>query len=232
VAFSTAATADWFSLSSIKYYLFGFGHRENMVFVQELFRKLEPEAKAYIVNVDSFFEQTETPPAKFVMRDRTAGIQYKVKRMWQFFHSPICSATPFLCRHNTVVFRSRETGAYEVSGGRQSVEPVAYDQNVDQVVVTKNTASALNFIPRLRVDRACIILTSIPHGKTNIDLGGTKIAMAKAVAANLGMNLVAPELNGLQTFDGSHLDRASAQRWSSAFLEAAGPQIRRCLDVP
>jgi hypothetical protein len=31
-------------------------------------------------------------------------------------------------------------------------------------------------------------------------------------------------------FDHAHLDRPSAERWSRAFLEAAGPQIRECLN--
>jgi hypothetical protein len=42
--------------------------------------------------------------------------------------------------------------------------------------------------------------------------------------------LVAPRLDGLYTTDGYHLDRASADRWSRAFLEAAGPEIRSCLE--
>jgi hypothetical protein len=40
---------------------------------------------------------------------------------------------------------------------------------------------------------------------------------------------VAPELEGLSTSDGYHLDRVSADRWARAFLEAAGPEIRSCL---
>jgi hypothetical protein len=45
----------------------------------------------------------------------------------------------------------------------------------------------------------------------------------------LGSELIAPQVDGLRTFDGSHLDAASAERWSAAFLDAAGPRIRECL---
>jgi hypothetical protein len=46
------------------------------------------------------------------------------------------------------------------------------------------------------------------------------------------MSVVAPRLEGLKTFDGSHLDRESAERWSKAFLQASAAQIRRCVGRP
>jgi hypothetical protein len=58
----------------------------------------------------------------------------------------------------------------------------------------------------------------------------TKSGTAKAIANALGLSLIAPELPGLNTFDGSHLDRPSAERWSQAFLKEASPRIRDCLD--
>jgi hypothetical protein len=42
--------------------------------------------------------------------------------------------------------------------------------------------------------------------------------------------LIAPNLDGPNTSDGHHLDRPNAERWSKAFLEAAGPEIRSCLE--
>jgi hypothetical protein len=57
----------------------------------------------------------------------------------------------------------------------------------------------------------------------------TQTKAASAIAAALGLELIAPELEGLQTFDGSHLDPPSAERWSRAFFQAAGPKIRQCL---
>ena len=58
----------------------------------------------------------------------------------------------------------------------------------------------------------------------------TKIGDAAAIASGAGLPLVAPELDGLNTSDGYHLDRPSADRWARAFLEAAGPEIRSCLE--
>ena len=63
----------------------------------------------------------------------------------------------------------------------------------------------------------------------SVDYGNEK-AEAKAIATALGLDLVAPNLEDLQTFDTSHLDRESAERWANAFFLAAGPRIRQCLD--
>jgi len=51
---------------------------------------------------------------------------------------------------------------------------------------------------------------------------------AQEIAKALGLPLIAPQVDGLMTFDGSHLEPASAARWSAAFLEAAGPVIQDC----
>ena len=57
-AFSTSATADWFSAASARYYLLGFSYFENMIFVEPLLRKIRPRAKVYVINVDDFFDRT------------------------------------------------------------------------------------------------------------------------------------------------------------------------------
>ena len=55
------------------------------------------------------------------------------------------------------------------------------------------------------------------------------IETAADVAKELGVSFVPATLDGLQTFDGSHLDQSSAERWSEAFFQVAGPQILKCL---
>jgi hypothetical protein len=242
IAFSTPATAEWFAKRSADYYLLGFGFRENVMFIQALLQKIEPRAKVYIINIDTFFDRTESPPARIVMHESTAIVKYKAKQIWQFFHEWICGNVTFFCGYGYAVFRSRATGAYsdaysELSAerGRNVVESerrlneIVYDESVDHDEVRRITASASDFLPRLRVSRECLIMTSIPHAKTRPDPKGTRIATSRAVAAALGATFLAPELGGLKTFDHSHLDKPSAQRWSAAFFGAAGPRIEKCL---
>ena len=221
-AFSSKATADWFSSLSESYYLLGFSHFENYTFEGPLLGKIRPRAKVYVINIDSFFERSETGPGKTVMRDESAKNHYEEKRQWQWIHEAICPRVSALCGHDEAIFRSRSSGAWVVTGDRFTREPVSYDQHVDQNKVSSYTALGSEFLPGIPASRACTILTIVPTVKTDA-------ATAHALAAALSMKLVAPELTGLMTFDGVHLDPPSAQRWSAAFFEEAGPQIRKCL---
>jgi hypothetical protein len=221
-AFSGKATADWFSSLSESYYLLGFSHFENYTFEAPLLRKLRPRAKVYVINIDSLFERSETGPGKTVMRDESARSRYEEKRKWQRIHKAVCTTFKVLCGHDEAIFRSRSAGAWVVTGGRFTSGPVSYDDDIDQNKLASYTALGKEFLPSLSAGRACTVLTIVPTVKTDV---GT----AKAIAAALSLNLVAPRLDGLTTFDQVHLDPQSAQRWSAAFLEQAGPQILKCL---
>ena len=222
---STAATDDWFASLPARYYLLGFAYNGNYKFEAPLLRKLHPKAEAYVINIDLFFEQSESPPARTVMREGGAKSRYEQKRAWQRIHKPLCASLSAICGNGIAFFRSSVTGAWVVTGRGFTSKPVSYDQSVDQSVVEAYTTAGNEFLSHLPVRRECVILTMIPTVNTSI---GT----AKAIASAMGLRLVAPELAGLGTFDESHLDRQSAHLWSTAFIEAAGPQIRNCLDVP
>jgi len=220
--FSSKGTADWFSSLAESYYLLGFAYYENYTFEAPLLGKLRPRAKVYVINIDSFFEQSETEPAKTVMRDESVRSRYEEKRQWQTIHKAICANAKAACGDGYAIFRSRSSGAWLLSGGQFTSGPVSYDEDINQKTLASYTTLGNEFLPSLSAGRSCTILTVVPTVKTPI---GT----AKAIAAALGLNLVAPRVAGLNTFDHSHLDPESAQRWSTAFLEEAGPQIRKCL---
>jgi hypothetical protein len=224
VALSTRATADWFLAALARYYLLGFSYFENVVFAENILPKIRPHARVYVINVDDFFDRFETPPVKTIFHEPGARKQYETKRLWQRVHEPICKKFAKLCGASFAIFRSRETGAYHEEGGpRTKMIPVSYDPSVDQEVVDRNTAAAVDFLSRFTQGK-CVILTMVPYV-------GTKIGNATAIATALGMELVTPPiLEGLQTFDGYHLDQPSASRWSQAFFQTAGPQIRSCLE--
>jgi hypothetical protein len=220
--FSSKATANWFSSRSESYYLLGFSHFENYTFEGPLLQKIQPKAKVYVINIDSFFQQSETGPGNTVMQNESAKTRYEEKRQWQSIHKVFCTTFKAVCGHNEAIFRSRSTGAWFVTGDRFTSEPVSYDDDIDQNKLASYTAIGKEFLPDLSADRSCTILTIVPAVKTDV---GT----AKAIASALGETLVAPRLAGMMTFDGYHLDPESAQRWSAAFLEQAGPQIQKCL---
>jgi hypothetical protein len=225
--FSTRATADWFSSVPARYYLWGFAYGENAVFAQALLNKLRPQARVYVINVDPFFERSMTAPAKIVLQNSGADLRYGLKRAWQWAHQGLCRGIPALCGDQYAIFRSRDTGAWSVSGaGDFKSSPVSNLEVVNQDAVERYTAFGKEFMSRLPAKRDCVILTVIP---TSTRGSGTKSGTADAIATALELNLVAPVLDGLQTFDGVHLDSSSAERWSRAFFETAAPQILKCL---
>jgi hypothetical protein len=221
-AFSTPVTVDWFSALAQSYYLLSFSHDENYTFEAPLIHRLHPKAKVYVINIDTFFEGSETGPGKTLLHDDSAKGRYEQKRFWQPIHKAICSRFPFVCGDDIAFFRSGSAGAWHVTGGPFTSEPVSYNDAIDPDKLAAFTARGNEFLPSLGDDSACTILTVVPSVKTPL---GT----ARATAAALGKTLVAPRLDGLVTFDRLHLDPASARRWSAAFLEEAGPQIRKCL---
>jgi hypothetical protein len=226
VALSNDATADWFKRAAARYYLLAFSYNEDMVFTEELLRRMDPRASVYIINVDDFFERRETAAAKTILHDPDAQHRYRWKRFSQWLHQPICGAFPKLCGQRFVIFRSRETGAYYRIPQEEPVFPqnaVSYDRWVDPAVVKDSTALAIDFLKQFAKGR-CVILTNVPYPET-------KMGNAEAIAAGAGLPLVVPpEMDGLNTTDGYHLDRPSADRWARAFLQLAGPEIRSCLE--
>jgi len=232
-AFSTDVTAQWFTSASTHYYLLGFAFGENVTFTEQLLREVKPKAKVYVIPVD-FFARAETAPAKEILHDWTASLRYRVKRAWQFVHKTVCGRVAALCGKSPALFRSYETGTYQLNldgvGARNfKSSPVVYDHDINQEKVAAYTMSARAFLSGLAVERDCIILTRVPTVRANAFVYASSIETAGAVANALGLALVAPELDGLQTFDGSHLDPPSAERWSNAFFEAANSQMRKCL---
>ena len=222
-AFSTNATADWFSAASARYYLMGFSYGENESFARVLLRKMHPQASVYVIDIDNFFDPTETFPAKTVLYDPQARSRYEGKRFWQGVQRRICKRIPELCGSKTVTFRSRETGMYDMQGAPRNIVSVSTDESVTRDVVDRDTATAINFLKQFTQGK-CVILTLVPHV-------GTKVGDANAIAAALGMKLITPDaVEGLQTIDGSHLDDPSADRWSQAFFQAAGPEIHSCIE--
>ena len=225
IAFSTPATANWFSAVSARYYLMGFLYYENVVFAEELLRTIRPRARVFVINVDDFFGRSESPPVKTIFHDPGARDKYEAKQIWQHIHEPICGTFARLCGTKFVIFRSRETGAYYARRGSLHGRLPRFHmiRSSVQNVVDSNIAAAIDFLSHFAQGK-CVILTNVPFVET-------KIGNANAIAKGIGAKLVTPGfIEGLQTYDGYHLDQPSAERWSEAFFLAAGSEIRSCLE--
>jgi hypothetical protein len=228
--FSAPALGRWFAANGFSYYLLGFSHNETFKFAAALLANIRPQARAYVIDVDKFFFDWASPPANEVMNGTEARSRYALKRAWQAPHRAICGWWPALCGESIAFYRQRRTGEWRWDGGSKDFVPAAIES--DEVVLTKGnpeqllsmiTANARRFIAGLDVEPSCVILTYVPSTENNR-------FVANAVASALGQKLIAPQGAGLRTFDGSHLERDSAEQFATAFFAEAGPRLRRCLD--
>jgi hypothetical protein len=223
-AFSAAATQAWFATVASSYYLLGFSHDQNLTFAGPLLAKLSPRARVVVINVDDFFNDTTTWLGQAVFQDSQSRSRYERKQSWQSLHRRVCRAFAFMCGNAVTFYRLPETGSWQLHGAADfKALPVADATDPGTVDLQHQVALAQGFVAHLPARRDCIVLTIAPWAQT-------RRAEAAAIAHALGLDLVAPQLEGLATYDGSHLDRKSAERWSAAFFDAAGPAIRRCLD--
>ena len=225
-AFSTPATVDWFVAHDNSFYLLGFTHTENANFVAPLLEKLNPAARAYVINVDRFFHSRETPPVTEILHGKGTKDRYDRKQLWQSVHRSTCALIPAICGRQLAIFRSRANGDWILRGsaGLQPAD-VSDGPATNQDQWDEYAGIGRHFISNLPVERDCVVLTLAPWA-------GTRRAEATAIADALGMKLISPNLEGLATYDGSHLDLPSRERWARAFFETAGPQIRQCLNSP
>ncbi len=222
--FSSRVTEEFFSSAAARYYLLGFSSTENMTFTAPLLSRIRPRARVYVINVDRFFEDRETNIGNEIIHAGDAIDRTKAKRYWQFVHRPLCSTLPVVCGTEASFFRYRETGSWEMRGIRNwGARPVSMAPADEVERWTHFTELGRQFRAQLPVEDRCLIFTTVPSA-------GTKQSEAATIVRAMGFDLIAPDIDNLMTFDGLHLDSPSAERWSRAFFEMAGPRIRACLD--
>jgi hypothetical protein len=224
-AFSNQATVDWFASRAISYYLLGFSHNGNARFSEPLLERLNPKAKVYVINVDRFFDSVESDPVAQIFHGTNMRNRYIRKQRWQPVHRSICTRLPSICGNKLAVFRYPETGSWVMQGDGWWFEPVAISDAPpdDEDYWAQYAALGKQFIAKLPVERECVLLTIAPYEET-------KRAEAQAIARALNLTFIAPDLDGLMTFDRSHLDLPSSERWAKAFFNSAGMRIQLCLD--
>jgi len=221
-AFSASSTEDWFKARRIGFYLLGFSHSENVTFTGPLLASMVPKSRAYVINVDRFFETERTAPAAEILHGEGVQTRYERKRVWQTVHKAVCGSFEFVCGDSLQFVRARPNGEWTFRGTAElPASGVGDGPEGNKQQWPERAARARAFIDTLAVERGCVFLTVVPWSTT-------PRAEAAAIAAAVGLELLAPQLPDLRTFDGSHLDRPSAERWSKAFFDLVGPRLESC----
>lgn len=220
---------QYFVTRGLRPFALGFGHLEQHRFPLEVMRRHGMRPKIVIANVDNFFGGVTSAWGQRVLRDTTfeawkvhaeANASHAVRRT---LHQVI-PHIPDLWdgEREFVIYRSERDGAWFIAtrfdrGGRLQEFYRGHD-----VVRPHNLELALAFKEAVEARGGRLIFTLVPGRDVSL-------THAQMLADMVGVPLVAPDVPGLRTMDGSHLTDESAQRYASVFFQHLDPILDRML---
>lgn len=238
-AFSTPPFREHFARAGVPLYLAGFGAGEGSAFALDVLRGAGTRPRALVVNADPFFAPERSQPARVLQDDaaRATVGAWRIKLAFalraaacgrplsdRFFLDRLCHGG------KGAIYRDPADGAWLWQGsyrpGRPGTVIEATSGDPLPPPSPETVTRARDFLAALGVAPGCVLLTAVPNGFVRAD------AAVAALAGALDARAVLPAVADLRTLDGSHLDAASAERWSQAFLDAAGPDLAACAATP
>lgn len=230
-AFSTVAVSDYFEQKNISHYVMGFGQGAQSPVAKAVMTKHQLRPQMIVANIDPFFSEETNGTFQRVLDGGDAlAAEFKKKQRLQRWQARVCSNpesrwSRWACQGQAeTLYRSRSNGHWLTDYYRENQRhPVSSsDALLDSLDVAEIAANA--FISSSNVRRECVVLTLTPRT-------GTPNQFAKALASRLALPLIEPELDNLVTIDHSHLDKDSALRWSSAFMQEFDLYTKGCIDA-
>jgi hypothetical protein len=184
-----------------------------------------------VINADPFFlpEQKVSEPALEALEGRPALIwRLMQKMMFQRVHRILCAAVPFVCQESEpAIFRSARDGQWNWIGPYVAERSNPIDRAAQKKIAREELQKAKHwgehFLTEVGLNRRCVVLTGTPSPTYD------SIEFAESLARALKTSSIFPPLDGMATVDASHLNLASAERWSGQFLEALRPILQDCL---
>lgn len=223
----------FFGSRGLRHYLLGFGHAEGDAWAELLYQKHHLHPKLVVVNADEFFERI-SPFAEHVLAmspfDRekeefqaTATMEVS-RRLNKVL--PHLSERDFGMSRKTVILRSIRDGAWVLPADCEphEHEPFIAWYNPLERVSPSQMEHALRFKQMIERGGARLVLMHVlhpPYGGPASPSGRS----AEIFAHTLGVPLVAPNLERPETWDGSHLTRDSAERFTALFLRELAPLL-------
>lgn len=228
-AFSTGATRAFFERRGVRYYLMGFGYNEGATFPADLIEKYRLRPKLIIMNAGYFLNPALSKPAQTVTSGSVKPlIESELKHLALSISREICRRAAWVCsREYGAIYRSIYDGHWiweNLIADPDKAEPIPSDvPQVGEGDFDYFKDSVQVFLKRSGVSGRCVVITSAP----NNDRDWSNVS--EYIGAKLGLTVVLPKLSGMATIDGSHLNKASAEIWSTAVLDELAPTMNRCL---
>lgn len=204
-----------------------FSYNEAMPFASALIKRYKPHPRAVVINVDPFFWDRSSPPAREVLAENPISrIAYRLKRDMMHLQRRVCGSSPktfWPCNGEAPVVLRKFDGTWVVDyiDKPKHIPFVETEKKFMQLAISSQI-KAERFLNLLGTARQCVIFTSMPSPHSTR-------ALAKDLATKLGVEFIAPNLTDLKTFDKTHLDVESANRWAKAFFSEADAKIHNCI---
>ena len=226
LALSGPTTAEAFAGTRLPYYLLGFGFGDGDRFAGRLIRDLGLRPTALIIDVDPFFDGVQSEPAAFLQdRPARAALDYQAKAAGAALFAAFCPphATDWPCGGALALLRDDTTGSWTLAGPWPDTAEPFDPRNGKSADPLPYIEEARRFLQPLDLPPRCVILTTVPTPQRPLDA-----ATVRRIAEAIGASWSEPVLDGMTSFDRSHLTRDSAERWSAAFLSEIMPILEDC----
>ncbi len=214
-AFLRDTLAPFFRAKSLKYYVMGFGYVESVGFPKAIMEKYSLHPKWVVVNADPhFFASDSSLFASKVMKSTSfdgwkfrfeTETSYQVRRR---LHHWIPELLPVKRAADWIEFRSISDGTLFLSS-YDGEERAVVTEGLGNQEFSKSLETARQFKKLLDENGTTMVMTVIPPSPS---------VTGRAIAKALGVTFLEPNVEGLETIDGSHLNHFSANRFSEAFL--------------
>jgi hypothetical protein len=224
MSFSTDATSSYFKERRLSYYLLGFGYNEGGRFSTAVLSRVSDRPSLYIIHAFAFFGNHLSTAAEAAMGD-DATVQYLSKKLGAESARWICNLLRSWCGPYNSIYRNRDTGSWDwvnTYSSASGTRPIPLHRPTAGVPSPDEFTRAESFAASLKVPPECIIVTMTPNAE--IDLSEN----VRLIAEHIHARALIPQLDGLVTLDGWHLDKPSAERWSKAFLQQLDVAAGRC----
>jgi hypothetical protein len=219
------ALSQYFLPRGLKPFALGFGHEEQHEFPLEVMRRHRLRPRVVIANVDNFFGGVTSPWGERVLADTTFGA-WKVVGEATASHAVrrvvhrIVPHVPdlWLGEREFVIYRSRRDGSWFSATRFGRGAPLMPFYKGPDIVRPHNLQLAREFRDAVTQAGARLIFVLVPGRDVSL-------THAQMLADQVGVPLVAPEVEGLRTMDGSHLTDVSAARYAPVFFQHLDPVL-------
>lgn len=191
---------------------------EHDTFARGILDRAAAEPEILIVNADDFFTGTIS---RFGYRAAhndqwqtqkllwESGLSHRLRKNFhrRFPHLP----TLYANEQTFLVFRSAETGSWHVRARLGKTTPINSVAPKNRQIPESHRRAAREFGDYVAAQGIRLLLMYVPSAVDNL-------WRAEEMAKTLNAPLISPQLDGLTTSDGSHLDEASAARFATAFF--------------